>query len=105
MYGRNGMDMFLTCCAQGLSTSAHARLFLNTRPDLIEGGEKLEERLSSVGLGVLSHRQNFSRYRLPERTRRMALDALRPSGLPRYLLRALLKVPYYYSDLLEVARL
>ena len=105
MYGRSGMDMFLTCCAQGLSTSPQARLFLSTRPDLIEGGEKLEERLASVGLKVLSHRQNFSRYRLPEQTRRMALDALRPSGLPRYLLRALLKVPYYYSDLLEVARL
>ena len=52
-----------------------------------------------MGLRIQSHRRNFSRYKLPDRTRRMALDALRPTGLPRYLLRGLLKVPYYYSDL------
>jgi hypothetical protein len=105
MYGKDGMDMFLTCCSQGLSNSNQARLFLSTRPDLIEAGDKLEERLRSVGLRVHAHHRDFSRYKLPERTRRMALDALRPSGLPRYLLRGLLKVPYYYSDLLEVARI
>lgn len=105
MYGKDGMDMFLTCCSQGLSTSPEARLFLSTRPDLIEAGDKLEQRLASVGLRIYSHHRNFSRYKLPERTRRMALDALRPSGLPRYLLRGLLKVPYYYSDLLEVVRI
>ena len=58
-----------------------------------------------MGLRIQSHRRNFSRYKLPDRTRRMALDALRPTGLPRYLLRGLLKVPYYYSDLLEVVRI
>ena len=105
MYGKDGMDMFLTCCSQGLSFSDHARLFLSTRPDLIEAGDQLEERLRSVGLRVQSHHRNFSRYKLPDRTRRMALDALRPTGLPRYLLRGLLKVPYYYSDLLEVVRI
>ena len=105
MYGRQGMNMFLLCCAQGLSRSEQARLFLNTRPDLIEDGDRLVERLAEVGLRVVRHHRGFSRYRLPEQTRRMALDALGACPLPRYFLRGLLKVPYYYSDLLEISRL
>ncbi|MFA5505280.1 MAG: bis-aminopropyl spermidine synthase family protein [Vulcanimicrobiota bacterium] len=105
MYGKEGMNMFLLCCSQGLSHSGRSRLFLSTRPDLIEEGERLPERLAAVDLRIVQTHRNFSRYKLPEQTRRLALESLRPSGLPRYLLRALLKVPYYYSDLLEVSRI
>jgi branched-chain polyamine synthase A-like protein len=105
MYGRQGMNMFLLCCSQGLSRSPQARLFLNTRPDLIEDGDRLPERLADLGLRIVKNHSSFSRYRFPEKTRRMALDALSACPLPRYFLRGLLKVPYYYSDLMEVARI
>ena len=105
MYGKAGFDMFLTCCSQGLSDAPSARLFLNTRPDLIEDGESLPQRLQAVGLCLARKHPSFSRYRLPDVTRRLALESLNSVPLPRFFLRGLLKVPYYYSDLLEVARL
>jgi hypothetical protein len=105
MYGKAGMDMFLKCCAQGLSKSPRARLFLNTRPDLIEEGDRLTERLANLGLHISKRTPGFSRYRFPDETRRLALDSLRATHLPRSFLRGLLKVPYYYSDLLEVVRI
>ena len=85
--------------------STEHRHFLNTRPDLIEEGHRLEERLAQVGLHIVQQFPSFSRYRFPQETRRRALQSLSVVDLPRWFLRGLLKVPYYYSDLMEIARL
>lgn len=104
-YTRKEMDMFLKCCAQGLSQSDGARVFLTTRPQLIEDGAQLPERLESLGLSIVAQHKNFSRYPLPQHVRSLTLQKLKTSGISRHLLISLLQVPFYYADMLELKRL
>ena len=105
MYTREGMDMFFLCCSQALSPEPGARIFLTTRPDLIEDGELLKERLSQVGLEIAYHRVDFSRYRWPRTVAQRALRQLQGKGLSSHLLTHLLAVPLYHADMLEVKRI
>lgn len=104
MYTRAGWDMFAMCCSQGLSSSPRARVFLTTRPDLIEDGDLLEQRLAEVGLKILKRTPDFSRYNLPALTRRKALLELQRSGLSIQLLQGLMEIPYLYTEMLELGR-
>lgn len=100
MYTREGWDLFLLCCRQGLAPSPEARVYLTTRPDLIEGGEQILERLARLGFEVEWREANFSRYSIPLATRRKAFASLRPSGVSPQLLQGLLQIPYLYSEML-----
>ena len=104
MYTRAGMDMFFLCCSQALSPDPRARIFLTTRPDLIEDGELLEERLAEVGLEIAQHRVDFSRYRWPQGVAQGAFRQLQGKGVSTHLLSHLLAVPLYHADMLEVKR-
>lgn len=100
MYTREGWDLFLQCCREGIKETEKARVFLTTRPDLIEDGDKLLERLTAVGFQVDWREPNFSRYSIPQSTRRKAFANLRPSGVSPQLLQGLLQIPYLYSEML-----
>ena len=104
MYTRAGMDMFFLCCSQALSPDPGARIFLTTRPDLIEDGKLLEERLAHVDLEIAQHRVDFSRYRWPRAVAQRAFHQLQGKGLSTHLLTHLLAVPLYHADMLEVKR-
>lgn len=99
MYERTGMDLFLKCCAEGLSHSPTARVLFTTRPDMIDDGHLLEERLASVGLVIEQRLKNFSRYRLPDFYRRKLVRGFYQAGISSQLVDGLCQIPYLYADL------
>lgn len=103
-YNKEGMDLFLRCCSQGLSENPWGRVFLNTRPDLIEDGDHLSQRLDSVGLQLEQTLVDFSKYLWPVELSRRAFQSLRDCGLSSHLLTTLLGLPFYHSDLLVLRR-
>lgn len=99
MYERCGMDLFLKCCRQGLSEHPEATVLFTTRPDMIQDGHLLEERMGEAGLRVESHIQNFSRYRLPDFYRRKLVRGFHACGLSPQLVQGLSQIPYLYADM------
>jgi hypothetical protein len=99
MYRADGMDLFMACAASGLSDHPEARVYFSTRPDLIQEGDRLEERLEQAGLAVCQQHRNFNRYLLPNFARNLILRDFMGSGMPMQLIDGLLRIPYLYADL------
>ncbi len=106
MYERQGMDRFIACCKEGLSTSnPAARVMLTTRPDMIQDGHLLEQRIESAGLRIVERRPDFTRYYLPGFSRHWVKKSFQARGVSAQLLQGLTRVPYLYAELLELAHL
>jgi hypothetical protein len=99
MYRADGMDLFMLCAASGLSERPEARVFFSTRPDLIQRGRQLEDRLADAGLAIETRLPNFSRYRLPDFSRKLILRDFRAWQAPVQLVDGLLNIAYFYADL------
>lgn len=99
MYRADGMDLFMMCAASGLSQAPHARVYFSTRPDLIQDGKRLEERLNDAGLQVEARHRNFSRYPMPDFARKLILRDFKAWQMPIQLVDGLLNIPYFYADL------
>lgn len=104
MYEETGMDLFLRCCEQGLSSSPEARVMLTTRPDMLEGEEPWEMRVEKVGLKIEERLVNFSRYRLPDFYRRKLMKGFHQAGLSPQMIHGLSQIPYLYADLFILKR-
>lgn len=99
MYRADGMDLFMLCAAAGLAERPEARVYFSTRPDLIQRGGQLEERLADAGLTIEQRIPNFSRYRLPDFSRKLILRDFQAWQAPVQLVDGLLNIPYFYADL------
>ena len=99
MYRADGMDLFMLCAASGLSDRPEARVFFSTRPDLIQRGRQFEDRLADAGLAIETRIPNFSRYRLPDFSRKLILRDFRAWQAPVQLVDGLLNIAYFYADL------
>lgn len=99
MYEESGMDLFMRCCGDALSDSPEARVLFTTRPDMIDAGDRFEERLSEAGLGIEQRVEDFSRYRLPNFYRRKLIQGFGAHGISPQLVQGLTKIPYLYADL------
>lgn len=99
MYRADGMDLFMLCAASGLSSNPDARVYFSTRPDLIQRGGVFAERLAEAGLVIETRIPNFSRYRMPDFSRKLILRDFRTWQAPLQLVEGLLQVPYFYADL------
>lgn len=99
MYRADGMDLFMMCAASGLSQQPEARVYFSTRPDLIQRGGQFEERLAEAGLMIENRLPNFSRYRLPDFSRKLILRDFRSWQAPVQLVDGLLNIAYFYADL------
>ena len=93
------MDLFMRCCGDALSDSPEARVLFTTRPDMIDAGDRFEERLSEAGLGIEQRVEDFSRYRLPNFYRRKLIQGFGAHGISPQLVQGLTKIPYLYADL------
>jgi hypothetical protein len=101
MYSKEGMDMFLDCCTNGLKPGPESRLYLTTYPPLLEDPDGFFSLLESKGLEVLETTEHFSRYPFPKEMRDGALKGLNALGYHPKLCRVLLEVPYLYAHLFE----
>ena len=99
MYERKGMDLFLQCCSEGLSDAPEARVLFTTRPDMIDDGHLLEQRINEAGLEIEKQVKDFSRYRLPDFYRRKLLRGFHQAGVSAQLVDGLCQIPYLYADL------
>lgn len=99
MYRADGMDLFMLCAASGLSDHPDARVYFSTRPDLIQEGGRLEERLAQAGLAIESRLPNFSRYPMPDFARKLIMRDFMAWNAPAQLVDGLLGIPYFYADL------
>ncbi|MFA5505281.1 MAG: bis-aminopropyl spermidine synthase family protein [Vulcanimicrobiota bacterium] len=99
MYEENGMNLFMKCCADALSDSPGARVLFTTRPDMIDAGDRFEERLAAVGLEIEKVEKDFSRYRLPDFYRRKLITGFGQHGISANLVMGLTQIPYLYADL------
>lgn len=99
MYRADGMDLFMLCAASGLSTHSDARVYFSTRPDLIQRGGIFAERLAEAGLSIETRIPNFSRYRMPEFSRKLIMRDFQAWQAPLQLVDGLLQIPYFYADL------
>ncbi len=104
MYEATGMDLFLKCCAQGLSDNDNARVYFSTRPDLIQRGDQLHERLQAAGLALVEQKQNFNRYPFADFVRRIIFRDYLAWQAPMQLIDGLLNAPYLYADLFELRK-
>jgi hypothetical protein len=104
MYERTGMDLFLKCCSTGLSDNPRARVFFTTRPDMIEDGEQLEQRMANVGLSIEEKYLNFSRYRLPDFYRRKLIRGFHQAGISPQIVQGFCQIPFLYADLFVLKR-
>lgn len=104
MYEATGMDLFLKCCAQGLSDKENARVYFSTRPDLIQKGDQLHERLRGAGLALVEQTPNFNRYPFADFVRRIIFRDYLAWQAPMQLIDGLLNAPYLYADLFELRK-
>lgn len=93
------MDLFMRCCGDALSDSPDARVLFTTRPDMIDAGDRFEERLSEAGLQIEQRVEDFSRYRLPNFYRRKLIQGFGTHGISPQLVQGLTQIPYLYADL------
>ena len=105
MYEEKGMDLFMGCCGDALSDSPQARVLFTTRPDMIDAGERFEERLAEAGLAIEKTVKNFSRYRLPNFYRRKLIKGFSVHGVSPQLVQGLTQIPYLYADLFVLKKL
>lgn len=99
MYEESGMDLFMKCCADALSENPDARVLFTTRKDMIDAGDRFEERLAAVGLTIEKTIKDFSRYRLPDFYRRKLVNGFHVHGVSPQLVQGLTQIPYLYADL------
>lgn len=101
MYSKDGMAMFLECCASALKPEARSRLYLTTYPPLLEDSDDFFAGLESKGLAIHETLENFSRYPFPNDMRAGGLEGLKALGYHPKLCQVLLQVPYLYAHQFE----
>lgn len=103
MYEHRGMDRFLLCCSQALSReNPEARVLYTTRPDLIEDGEWLEDRIGMLGMKIVKVYKDFNRYHMTGYGRRWMTQVFANYGVSAQLTQGLMGMPYLYADLFEL---
>jgi branched-chain polyamine synthase A-like protein len=105
MYEESGMDLFMKCCAEALSDNPDARVLFTTRIDMIDAGDRFEERLAQVGLEIEETMKDFSRYRLPDFYRRKLVKGFCAHGISPQLVQGLTQIPYLYADLFRLKKI
>lgn len=105
MYEESGMDLFMKCCSEALSDNPEARVLFTTRVDMIDAGDRFEERLAKVGLQITDTKKDFSRYRLPDFYRRKLVKGFCAHGISPQLVQGLTQIPYLYADLFCLKRI